>query len=555
MKYSIKKYTRRRCYNKNKKKQYSNKGRSIKKRYSRRRITLYKKTKMRNQRKTKKMYQYGGAWKDADGNWHPGDPPTAAAAEESTGAAAAEAMEEPVAAAAEEQGVPGDQVPSANGETPRDYYIDVPLSPTGVPDDIVPVVEDDVAVSKQELLRIFRDFPNVLSSVSKADPNVATHVMSAIQRGDDPADVAATVVVHDIQIKACSECSPGGACVFDRPNQNQLYGKLLEMIFAILKVLLRGDALSIFFSLGPCEPFDIPHYLTRDTNIPQLFQNCAISIKTLLDKKEKLVIRKTPSTGRIACGDAAIFLDSLRQSRHEEFDLKMVVIDYYLEKNEETGRTSSVVPRIMAVYNLTTKTNMRLIFGTLNLDDVISHVSALKERIALAQDPGHTPEQRRKVLSDIRKDVKEFNVRMANGGGGLCCAYKQSKEADTVTDGPKKQIRLQISVVLRSVTMQPKDFNEWQDLGYGGARTIAGIEPYHIELDPFPAQPVQTPKATGKKGNRMKEQAMYFASSAPGAAASAPVKPPGASVKPTTGKNPDSSVARPKPKGVRSKPY
>lgn len=470
MKYSIKKYTRRRCYNKNKKKHNSNKGRSIKKHYGRRRVTLHKKSKMRNQRKTKKMYQYGGVWKDEYGNWHRDEdrPAGAAAAEEPMGAAAA----------AEGQDVPGDQVQSYTGETTGDYYIDVPLSPGGLPEDY-PDAPDadrdaaDLAVSKQELLRIFREFPEVLSSVRIADHNVATHVTSAIQKGDDPADVAATGVVHDIQIKACSECSPGSACVFDRPNQNQLYGKLLEMIFAILKVLLRGDALSAFFSLGTCEPFDIPHTLTMGTHIPELFRDCAISVKTLLDKKQILERRETPSTGRIACGDAAIFLQSLIYCVKQRVTLEMVVIDYYLEKNEETGRTSSVVPRIMAVYNLTA--NRQLIFGSNNLEETLVRVSDLKARIATAQDPSHTPEERRKVLSDIRRDVKVFNVWMANGGGGLCCAYKQSKKADTVIDGPKQQIRLQISVVLLSVTMQPKDFKEWQVLGYRGAQRIAGI--------------------------------------------------------------------------------
>ena len=520
MKYSIKKYTRRRCYNKNKKKHNSNKGRSIKKHYGRRRVTLHKKSKMRNQRKTKKMYQYGGVWKDADGNWHRD--------EDRPAGDAAEAMGEPVAAAAEEQDVPDDQVPSYTGETTGDdgdYYIDVPLSPTGVPDDFVLVVKDDLAVSKQELLKIFRDFPTILDSLG-------------IQAND--ADNTAGSLVRDIHTKACIECSPGGACVFDRPNQNQLYGKLLEMIFAILKVLLRGVALSDFFSLGPCVPFDIPPNLTGGAHIPELFRNCAISVKTLLDTETKLSRRETPSTGRIACGDAVIFLESLIQCVDSGVTLEMVVIDYYLEKNEETGRTSSVVPRIMAVYNLTA--NRQLIFGSNAPGEALGKVSDLKARIATAQDPRHTPEQRRKVLSDIRRDVKLFNVWMANGGGGLCCAYKQSKEADTVMDGPKKQIRLQMSVVLWSVTMQPKDFNEWQALDYTGAQRIAGIQPYYVELDPFPAQPVQTPKATGKKGNaknKMREQAMLFASSASsarGANASAPVKPPGASVKPTIGK-------------------
>lgn len=539
MKYSIKKYTRRRCYNKNKKKHNSNKGRSIKKHYGRRRVTLHKKSKMRNQRKTKKMYQYGGVWKDADGNWHRD--------EDRPAGDAAEAMGEPVAAAAEEQDVPDDQVPSYTGETTGDdgdYYIDVPLSPGGLPEDYpdAPDADRDAAdlvVSKQELLRIFREFPEVLSSVRIADPNVATHVMSAIQRGDDHADVAATGVVHDIQIKACSECSPGGACVFDRPNQNQLYGKLLEMIFAILKVLLRGEALSAFFSLGPCVPYDIPRTLTGGAHIPELFRNCAISVKTLLDTETKLSRRETPSTGRIACGDAVIFLESLINCLTQGVVLKLVVIDYYLVKNEITGRTSSVVPRIMAVYNLTA--NRHLIFGSNDHREALARVSDLKGRIASAQDPKHTSGQRKTVLSEIRKDVKGFNVWMANGGGGLCCAYKQSKEADTVTDGPKKQIRLQMSVVLWSVTMQPKDFKEWQALNYTGAQRIAGIQPYYVELDPFPAQPVQTPKATGKNGNaknRMRTQAMHFASSAPGADASAPVKPPGASVKPTIGKKP-----------------
>ena len=557
MKYSIKKYTRRRCYNKNKKKQYSNKGRSIKKRYSRRRITLYKKTKMRNQRKTKKMYQYGGAWKDADGNWHPGDPPTAAAAPEvaevrmdaaaevrmdldpdadadATAAAAADATADATAdaaaaaaadAAAAEDGISDDQVPSFTGTVRTvgtvgtvgtTYYIEVPLSPGG---EDVRQSEDDIAVSKQELLKIFRDFPGILDSLG-------------IQAND--ADNTAGSLVRDIQTKACSECSPsgssGGACVFDRPNQNQLYGKLLEMIFAILKVLLRGEALSAFFRLGPCEPFDIPHTLTRDTDIPQRFRNCAISIKTLLDKREKLVSRTTPSTGRIACGDAAIFLDSLRQSSRKKFVLKMVVIDYYLEKNEETGRTSSVVPRIMAVYNLTT--NMELIFGRLAMDDVISHVSALKDRIASAQDPTHTEAQREQVLSGIRKSVIDYNVYMANNDAKFCLAYKESDKCKDVTPGKKKQqLRLQISIVAGNVTIPLKDFNSvWIPFDYQGPQTITGIQPESRELDPFPPQIMGTPTNARKKVSLRSWRDQYHdASGHPlGASARLPKKTTGA---------------------------
>jgi hypothetical protein len=517
MKYSIKKYTRRRCYNKNKKKHNSNKGHSIKKHYTRRRITLYKKSKMRKQRKTKKMYQYGGVYMDSDGNWYPGDPPTDAAA----AAAATADMEESMAAA--QDGISDDQVPSANGETTGDdgdYYIDVPLSPTGFLDAVA--VDDDVEVSKEELLRIFREFPEVLSIV-----------------GIDNPDTAAATLVGKIVEKACSECSPGDACVFDRPKQNQLYGKLLEMIFAILIVSLRGDALSTFFNLGPCVPYDIPHTLTMDTRIPELFRNCAISVKTLLDTEIKLSRRETPSTGRIACGDAVIFLQSLISCLNGKITLKMVVIDYFLKKSAETGRTSSVVPRIMAVYNLTA--NWQLIFGSNDYREAHARVYALKEKIANAQDPSHSPEIRKKVLSDIRRDVKLFNVWMANGGGGLCCAYKQSKKADTVTDGPKQQLRLQVSIVVGSVTMQPKDFKEWQSLEYKGPQTIAGIQPEDVKTDPFPAQLLQTPKATGQKKtvrNGIREQMTIFAKSVYDVA---PVKPSGASVKPTIGKKSDSS--------------
>jgi hypothetical protein len=283
-------------------------------------------------------------------------------------------------------------------------------------------------------------------------------------------------------------------------------------------------------------PFDIPPNLTSDTHIPKLFRNCAISVKTLLDTETKLSRRETPSTGRIACGDAAIFLDSLIQCVASGVALKMVVIDYFLKKDEVTGRTSSVVPRIMAVYNLTA--NQQLIFGSNTPEEALARVSDLKGRIALAQDPKHTSGQRKTVLSEIRRDVKGFNVWMADGGGGLCCAYKQSKEADTVIDGPKKQIRLQMSVVLRSVTMQPKDFNEWQRLGYTGTRTIAGIQPEQpVELDPFPPQQVGTPTKAGEKVTMRSWRGQYTNASGqppdtsghpPGASARLPKKPKGA---------------------------
>ena len=543
MKYSIKKYTRRRCYNKNKKK--SSKRRNIKKHYSRRRIALHKKSKMRKQRKTKKMYQYGGVYRGSDGYWYLGDPPTdatAAAAEDmeesmnanadaDADAAADAAADASATAAAAQDGISDDQVPSANGETTGDdgdYYIDVPLSPTGFLDAVA--VDDDVEVSKEELLRIFREFPDVLSSIGISPQGAAT-------KADD--------VVQNIEQKAlCGECSPGSACVFDRPKQNQLYGKLLEMIFAILVVSLRGNALSTFFDLGPCVPYDIPHTLTMDTRIPELYRNCAISVKTLLDTEIKLSRRETPSTGRIACGDAVIFLESLIYCLNGKITLKMVVIDYFLKKNVETGRTSSVVPRIMAVYNLTE--NWQLIFGRNDYRKALASVDHLKKRIANAQDPLHSPAVRKKVLSDIRRDVKIFNVWMANGDGGLCCAYKQSKKADTVTDGPKQQLRLQVSIVVGSVKMQPKDYKEWQDLDYKGPQTITGIQPEDVKTDPFPAQPLQTPKATDEKETarkRIKKQMITFATSVDD---SAPVKPSGASVKPTIGKKSDSSDDKPK---------
>lgn len=494
MKYSIKKYTRRRCYNKNKKK--SSKRRNIKKHYSRRRITLHKKTKIHKQRKTKKMYQYGGFWVDRLGITHDGDPPTDAAAdmeedmEESTDADASAAAA--ADAAAHAAGISDDQVPSFTGEVGETYYIEVPLSPSG---EDVRQSDEDLEVSKQELLKIFREFPDVLSSIGISPQGAAT-------KADD--------VVKNIEQKAlCGECSPGSACVFDRPKQNQLYGKLLEMIFAILKVGLRGDALSTFFRLRPCEPFDIPVNLTTGEHIPALYRNCAISIKTLLDKKEKLVSRTTPSTGRIACGDAAIFLNSLRQSLVERFYLKMVVIDYYLEKNEKTDRTSSVVPRIMAVYDITT--NWELIFGSLKPDAVIRDVTDLKERIANAQDPTHTEAQREDVLSGIRTSVIEYNVYMANNRSKLCLAYKESDKCKYVTPGKKKpQLRLQVSIVAGNVTIPNKDFEDiWRRFGYTGPQMIEGIQPESHGLDPFPPQIMGTPTTASQPVTLKKWQQQY----------------------------------------------
>ena len=168
MKYSIKKYTRRRCYNKNKKKQYSNKGRSIKKRYSRRRITLHKKSKIRKQRKTKKMYQYGGGW-DEFGNWNDEDPPAGAAA-----------------AAAEEQDVLDDQVPSYTGkDADGNVYID---SPTlfGDPDE-----QQDANLVKEEIKNMFTETPDFL-------PTVTLLVPEALAAANVAANVAAAALVAQL---------------------------------------------------------------------------------------------------------------------------------------------------------------------------------------------------------------------------------------------------------------------------------------------------------------------------------------------------------------------
>jgi hypothetical protein len=502
---------------------------------------------MRKQRKTKKMYQYGGWW-DADGNWNDGDPPAgaaAAAAEDPIGPEAEDLMDE-------ETEVPDDQVPSYTGEDEAgNVYID---SPTLFGDT---AEQEDANLVKEEIKNMFTETPDFL-------PTVTLLVPEALAAANVAADVAAaapivvdTVFKNVVNKVSCEECpasgTASGACaVLDRPSQTQLYGKLLELLFAIIQLQLKGDDLANFLGLPPCYKYDIPWQLTRRYVLPEFFE-CDISVKSVSGKAEKLVSRNLHSQGRIECGDAVKFVECLiehylRQlinARHytlEKVDLmlqqksifpdsvtvsrapngfKMVVKDYYLENNPQTRRVSRLVPVIQSVYDVSSVENMRIIFGTLydnpeGVLDLLLQLKTIKQQRAVAQLDSDNLVIRKKKLNALRAAVNDLNTQMAILGCTLCLAYKESSDClkpyvitDKSPDPPpqliKGQLRVQITTVLGSFRMQKSVFEALRKAkykgGYKGSQTIQGIRRMEDYSGPDTLQSTEiaTPTATRDK--------------------------------------------------------
>lgn len=578
MKYSIKKYTRRRCYNKNKKK--SSKIRNIKKRYSRRRITLHKKSKMRKQRKTKKMYQYGGVWKDEYGNWHSDDDrPAAGAAQDMTGV---EAEEETMGEAAE---VPDDQVPSYTGsDQDGNFYID---SPTLFGD---PAEQEDANLVKEEIKNMFTETPDFL-------PTVTLLVPEALAAANVAADVAAaapivvdTVFQNVVNKVSCEECpasgAASGACaVLDRPSQTQLYGKLLELLFAILQLQLKGDDLANFLGLPPCNKYDIPWQLTSRSVLPE-FIHCDISVKSVSGKEEKLVGRNLHSQGRIECGDAVKFVECLiehyllqlinaRRYTLEQVNsmlqqklilqdsvtvsqapngFKMVVKDYYLENNPQTRRVSRLVPVLQSVYDVSSVENMQIIFGTLydnpeGVLDLLLRLKRIKQQRAEAQLDTDDMDTRTRKLNALRAAVNQLNIEMAVDGCTLCLAYKESSDCKKHYVAPPKsrpphpqlikgQLRVQITTVLGSFRMQKSVFEALRKAkykgGYKGSQTIQGIRRMEDYSGPDTLQSTEIATPTATRDEEYKQTHVWAEQLTDSTASSKRIKKPikGAIVRP-----------------------